>query len=545
MGAGRLERAVRLDPAAMSTINDIYADGIASGWKLINAATLTESRTFEADVVIVGSGAGGGTAAEILVEAGLTVLMLEEGALYTAADFKDMDEWRGYTTLYQEGGGRSTSDGAVAIFQGRAVGGTTTVNWTTSLRTPEQTLAHWSQAFGVQGADMATMGPWFERAEARLGIAPWAAEPNRNNALLRDGCEKLGWKWKTIPRNVRGCWNLGYCGMGCPTNAKQSMLVTTIPAALQKGMTLLHHARVDRLLLGPAGVEALSISALGQDVRTPTGLKLTVRARHYVLAGGAINTPALLLRSSAPDPHGTLGRRTCIHPVNATLALFDDKVNGFHGAPQSIYSDQFLWPEQGVGYKLEVPPLQPMLTTGLFGSHGADLTRDMARLDHAQVNVALMRDGFTEATAGGRVRIDDAGNPLLDYEISDELWAAFQRSFLSMAEAQFAAGARSVRPGHLDGRDYTSWEQAREAIKSLAMQKHRVTLYTAHLMGGCTMSSDPGRGVVDSNGTHHQLPNLSVLDGSIFPTSIGANPQLSIYAFVGRNATHLAQTLKA
>ena len=108
MGAGRLERAVRLDPAAMSTINDIYADGIASGWKLINAATLTESRTFEADVVIVGSGAGGGTAAEILVEAGLTVLMLEEGALYTAADFKDMDEWRGYTTLYQEGGGRST-----------------------------------------------------------------------------------------------------------------------------------------------------------------------------------------------------------------------------------------------------------------------------------------------------------------------------------------------------------------------------------------------------------------------------------------------------
>jgi choline dehydrogenase-like flavoprotein len=529
----------------MPVINDLYTDGIAAGWKVFDAAALKDGDTLEADVVIVGSGAGGGTAAEILAMAGHRVLMLEEGALYTAAHFRDMDEFRGYGTLYQEGGGRATSDGAVSIFQGRAVGGTTTVNWTTSLRTPEPTLAHWAREFAVKDGDAAAMAPWFQRVEQRLGIAPWAMEPNRNNALLRDGCEKLGWEWKTIPRNVRGCWNLGYCGLGCPTNAKQSMLVTTIPEALKHGMTLVHHARVETVRFGKNGVDGLTVRALGADTRTPTGSTLTVKARHYVLAGGAINTPALLLRSKAPDPKGLVGRRTCIHPVDATLALFADKVEGYHGAPQSIYSDQFLWPEQGIGYKLEVPPLQPILASGLFGSHGEALVRDMAQLPHAQVNIALMRDGFSAQSAGGRVRIDDAGNPLLDYDFGDELWDGLRRGLLSMTEAQFAAGARSVRPGHLDAHDYKSWDEARSAIEALPMKKQRLTLYTAHLMGGCPMGEDASRCVVDSHGRHREIENLSVFDGSIFPTSIGANPQLSIYAFVSRNATRLAEILKA
>ncbi len=528
----------------MAMINDLYTDGIASGWKVRDASQLSSDTTLEADVVIVGSGAGGGTAAEILTAAGLDVLMLEEGALYTAADFKDMDEFRGYGQLYQEGAGRATSDGAVSIFQGRSVGGTTTINWTTSLRTPEKTLQHWQQDFAVSGASAADMAPWFEQMEQRLGVAPWAIEPNRNNSLLRDGCEHLGWDWKTIPRNVRGCWNLGYCGLGCPTNAKQSMLVTTIPAALRRGMTLLHHARVESLQYEKGRVSGLRVQALDASASKPTGTTLTVRARHYIVAGGAINTPALLLRSRTPDPKGLIGKRTCIHPVNLSVARFEQPVAGYHGAPQSIYSDQFLWPQQGVGYKLEVPPLQPVLATGLFGSFGAQLSADMATLDRIQVCLALMRDGFSNDVDGGQVRIDNAGNPLLDYDISDSLWDGLRRGFLSMAELQFAAGAQSVRPSHLDSRDYRSWSEAKAAIAEFPYRKQRVSLYTAHLMGGCAMGEDPKRCVVDSHGRHHQIENLSIFDGSIFPTSIGANPQLSIYAFIARNASKLVETLK-
>ncbi|MGH8445578.1 MAG: GMC family oxidoreductase N-terminal domain-containing protein [Solimonas sp.] len=525
-------------------INDLYTDGLARGWAIRDASSLERDETLEADVVIVGSGAGGGTAAEILSAAGLKVLMLEEGGLYTARDFKALDEFKAYSKLYQEGAGRATSDGAIPILQGRAVGGTTLVNWTTSIRTPKPTLDWWTQGFGLKASGADDMAPWYAKMEERLGIAPWAAEPNANNAVLRDGCEKLGLHWKTIPRNVRGCWNLGYCGLGCPTNAKQSMLVTTIPAALDRGMTLIHHARVEKLQFDKGRVTGLGVRALDADARHATGVRLTVRARHYILAGGAINTPALLLRSQAPDPNQRIGQRTCVHPVNVSLALYDKTIDGFHGAPQSVYSDHFLWPENGgIGYKLEVPPLQPMLASSVLGRFGNALADDMAKLPNTGVLIALMRDGFHDDSAGGSIRIDEFGQPIFDYDVHDPLWDALRRAYLSMAEIQFAAGARFVRPGHLDAGEYTSWNEAKAAIGTLPMRKHRTGLVTAHLMGGCAMGEDRKRCVIDSRGRHHETENLSVFDGSMFPSSIGANPQLSIYGFVSRNATALAAEL--
>ncbi|WP_028008093.1 GMC family oxidoreductase [Solimonas flava] len=525
-------------------INDLYTDGLAKGWKIRDASTLTNDETLEADVVIVGSGAGGGTAAEILSAAGLSVLMLEEGGLYTSRDFKALDEFSSYSKLYQEAAGRATSDGAIPILQGRAVGGTTLVNWTTSIRTPKPTLEYWARDFGLKGSAADEMAPWFAKMEERLGIAPWAAEPNANNAVLRDGCDKLGLHWKTIPRNVRGCWNLGYCGLGCPVNAKQSMLVTTIPAALDRGMTLVHHARADRLQFAGGRVNGLTVQALDADTRHPTGITLNVRAKHYVLAGGAINTPALLLRSKAPDPHQRIGQRTCVHPVNASLAVFDREIDGFHGAPQSIYSDHFLWPEDGgIGYKLEVPPLQPMLASSVLARYGDALAQDMAQLPNTNVLIALMRDGFHEQSAGGRVRIDDSGQPVFDYDVHEPLWNALRHAFVQMAEIQFAAGAKSVRPAHIDAEPYASMDEARAAIAALPMRKHRAGLVTAHLMGGCAMGEDRQRCVIDSRGRHHETENLSIFDGSMFPSSIGANPQLTIYGFVSRNATALAEAL--
>ena len=134
--------------------------------------------------------------------------------------------------------------------------------------------------------------------------------------------------------------------------------------------------------------------------------------------------------------------------------------------------------------------------------------------------------------------------PLLDYDISDYVWDGARRAWLSMAELQFAAGAKQVRPAHIDAAYVGSWDAARKAIAELPLKKFRATLFTAHLMGGCAMSENAGRGVVDSRGKHHQIANLSVMDGSVFPTSIGANPQLSIYALTAQNASALAKDLK-
>lgn len=525
-------------------IDDIYTKGIADGWKVIDASRLEQDQTWEADVAIIGSGAGGGTSAEILSASGLSVLILEEGPLQTAANFKDMNDARAYSELYQEGAGRATADGAVSILQGRSVGGGTTVNYTSSFRTPPHTLKYWADIFGLKGGNETEMAPWFAQMEERLGVAHWAAEPNANNAALKRGAEKLGWAANVIPRNVRGCWNLGYCGLGCPTNAKQSMLVTTIPGALKNGARLAHHVSVRKLEFSGGNVSGLSAEALSPDCVVPSGVKITVKARHYVLAGGAINNPGLLLRSGAPDPHGRIGKRTCIHPANFTLALMQEKVEGYYGAPQSIYSDEHQW-KQGatgpIGYTIEVAPMQPLLGSVIFGRYGEQLKTGMAQLPNTQSMLSLLRDGFDEQSQGGEVTIDDSGEPVLNYEFNDYLWDGLRRAYLSMAELQFAAGAKQVMPMHMDGGLYSSWEETKKAIATLPYKTQRLGIFTAHLMGGCAMGEDENLTVTDSNGSFRHADNLSIFDGSLFPTSIGANPQLSIYGFACKHATRLAK----
>lgn len=527
-------------------IDDIYSAGIASGWKVRNAASFTADQTLEADVAIIGTGAGGGTTAEILSAAGFKVLMLEEGPLKTSADFKDMDEARAYGELYQEAAARATSDGAVSIFQGRSVGGTTTVNWTSSFRTPVGTLKQWADLHGVKGASETEMAPWFSRMEQRLGIAPWAQAPNANNNVLKVGCDRLGWEVHVIPRNVRGCWNTGYCGFGCPVNAKQSMLVSTIPQALRQGAELVHHLRVEKILSSGGQVNGLSALALDAACIKSTGIKVQIKARHYVLAGGALNNPALLLRSGIPDPYKRVGKRTMIHPVNLTVAQMPDRIDGFYGAPQSIASDEFQWRDDNLaapGFKLEVPPMYVGLSSAIFGKHGKALVEDQAMLPYTNAMLALLRDGFHDDSPGGEVRIDEQGYPLLDYDVSDYLWRGVKQAYLRMAEVQFAAGAKRVSPGHLDGRWCATWDEAKQHIEQLPYKKFRVGLFTAHLMGGCALGEDAKQSVVNSEGRHHQLENLSILDGSVFPTSIGANPQLSIYGMTAKNATKLVAAL--
>jgi choline dehydrogenase-like flavoprotein len=334
--------------------------------------------------------------------------------------------------------------------------------------------------------------------------------------------------------------------MGCPTNAKQSMLVTTIPATLDKGGELLYLARADKLLLEGDRVSGLECLALDERCVAPTGRRITVRARHYVLSGGGINTPALLLRSRAPDPHGRVGKRTFLHVVNFSAATFDRLINHFYGAPQSIYSDHFQWDDGATGrmsYKLEVPPLHPALTSTLLGRFGTDNALRMEQLPHTNVMLALMRDGFHPDSAEGTVELRGDGSPVLDYRMTDYTWDGIRRAFHVMAEIQFAAGARAVLPLHNDARHVTRLDEARRLIDELPLALYRTRLGSAHVMGGCAMGEDPTRAVADSLGRHHQLANLSIHDGSLFPTSIGANPQLSVYGLSARLASALAERL--
>jgi choline dehydrogenase-like flavoprotein len=526
-------------------IRDPIRAGLASGWKVTDASMLERDLVLDADVAIVGTGAGGGVTAEILAEAGLEVVLVEEGPLKSSSDFR-MLEAEAYPQLYQESAARKTLDKAITILQGRAVGGSTTVNWTSSFRTPEATLAHWRSRFGLAALTSSDLAPWFERMERRLAVAPWSVPANENNDLLRRGGEKLGIATAAIRRNVSGCLNLGYCGMGCPTNAKQSMLITTIPAALDRGARLVCLARAERLRLSRRGAEALECHALDARGVHATGRRITVRARHYVIAAGGIGSPALLLRSGAPDPHRVLGFRTFLHPTVISAAVMPEPVHGYAGAPQTVYSDHVLerGPVDGpIGFKLEAAPLHPVLFGMTLQGFGEWHAGKMKSFPNAHVLIALLRDGFHRDSPGGNVGLRDDGSPVLAYALTPYIWDGVRRALLAMAEIQFAAGAREVLPVHERARPYATRADARAGIAALPLEPLLTRVVSAHVMGGCGMADEPRRGVVDAGGRHFQLENVSVHDGSVFPTSLGTNPQLSIYALTARNAVALAATL--
>jgi choline dehydrogenase-like flavoprotein len=529
----------------MSGFPDPIQAGLKAGWRVIDATSANRPTQLECDVVIIGTGAGGGVTAEILAQAGLKLILIEEGPLKSSADF-NMREAEAYPQLYQESAARKTKDKAINILQGRAVGGSTTVNWTSSFKTPEPTLQWWNSHYGLSDYTSESLAPWFAQAQARLAIAPWTVPPNENNDILRRGAAQLGIPAAAIARNVKNCMNLGYCGMGCPVNAKQSMLVTTIPAALERGATLLTRARAWQFTIDKKQISQLQVQWLDAAGLTASGNTVSIKAKHYVLAGGAINSPGLLIRSRAPDPASLMGKRTFLHPTVVSSATMPNQVNGFSGAPQTIYTDHFLDTQAinaGLGFKLEAPPIHPLLFASTMHGFGDEHAQRMKTFASTQAIIALMRDGFHPDSTGGSVHLRSDGTPELDYPLNNYFFDGARRAFLAMAEIQFAAGAQTVYPVHEQAQGYNSWAQAKAAIGALALKPLLTRVVSAHVMGGCTMSATDTKGLVRPDGQHFHLDNLSIHDGSIFPTSIGANPQLSIYAMASRLASDLAQKM--
>ena len=291
--------------------------------------TLDRDLVLEGDVAIVGTGAGGAISAEILARAGLRVVIVEEGAYRTPRGVHAARGARLLAPVQRRRRPAHARTARIAIVQGRTVGGSTTVNWTSSFRTPEPTLRYWRDSHGIEG-----LAP---EATSRRGSRRWSSactsrrgrRHNLNNELLARGAATLGWRHGVIRRNVLGCANLGYCGLGCPIGAKQSMDVTAIPDALDHGAVLVTRVRAERLALSGDRVTAVEGLALDERGVRPTGRRVSLRAPWVIVAAAAINSPALLLRSKVPDPHRRIGKRTFLQTHNYSLAFMPEVVDPF------------------------------------------------------------------------------------------------------------------------------------------------------------------------------------------------------------------------
>jgi choline dehydrogenase-like flavoprotein len=489
---------------------------------IIQAGDVGSDLSAGCGAVVIGTGAGGATMAAELAQAGIDVIMIEEGGYHTTGSFT-AESVRALRTLYRDGGGGMTLGRPSVLFaEGRCVGGSTVVNGGMSWRTPARVLARWAEE--VDAVTEQDMAPYFDEVESRLHVALQDPETiGRDSELLKAGADALGWQIVPNRRNQLHCAGSNNCNNGCPTGAKQSMLVTNVPRALAAGARLYTDCRV------------LRITESGVRARFASGRTLTVRAKVVIVAGGAIQTPALLRRSGIGSPSRQLGRNLALHPNANVIAFFDEEVTGWHGVHQAFQVREFM----ADGIIVTANNLAPPMLAAMMPAHGRELGALMAGYNRVVTAGPLIED-----TGTGSVRTLPGVGPQVFYHLTDRDAARVVRGVELTAQAMFAAGARQVILPFDGAPPARTLDEVKgmlaRPVGSRSMRRS-MRLYSIHLMGTARMSRDPGRGVVNSFGEFHGRPGLFVTDASVFPTSTGLNPMETIVALALRNARHLIE----
>jgi long-chain-alcohol oxidase len=496
---------------------------------------ITGDTALECDVCVVGSGAGGATAAAVLAGAGLDIVVLEAGGYLDDGDF-DGAELDGYRRLYYRAGAAATEDQGIGLLAGACLGGGTTVNWTTSFRTPDDVRAEWA-AHGLPAFASDEYTRSLDAVWQRLGVNIAHNRPSARDEIMLRGLEALGWHVEPMPRNVRGCDQgrvCGYCGFGCRLGAKQSSVKTWLADAHAAGARIVVDTRAERVIVGGGAARAV-------EARASDGSRVTVRARAVVAAAGALETPALLVRSGLRNEE--VGKNLRLHPATAVLGLFDEEVRPWEGTLQALYSDQHRDLEDGYGVRYETGPGHPTLVAAFApwrsAVQHAELMRALPRLGGVGV---LLRD-----RDAGEVRVR-GGEPFMRYRLSARDARHVRAGVDGAAQILEAAGARRIVSAHATD---VSYEPGRGAGRSQFLADAdacgwgagRCIYYSFHIMGSARTGGSPATSACNPDGEPWGVRNLVVCDASTFPTASGVNPMISIAAVAHLNACRLAARL--
>jgi choline dehydrogenase-like flavoprotein len=483
------------------------------------------------DIVIIGSGAGGGTVAQELaklVADGRRVLLLEQGARIRDHEFSgselDMSD-----ALYEEGGAFLTADGTMTLAFGRIYGGSTVVYTGTSLIAPRRIIERW-QVPGLDHADLERRSQRY-MSENHVHLLP-DEEINENNRLFVSGAAAAGYRAEQFPLNVSGCRGSSLCNLGCPNAAKMGTHRVQLPAAERSGLEVVTRAEAVRIEdhAVVATVRARRDNEKGAESEWAPG-HYRIRAGIVVCAGGAVGSSALLLRSGFSRVVPRLGEGFTCHPAHILVAEHAREITNDVGHPKSYFVDR----AEEEGFVLETCMYFPFVTaknlTG-FGPPHSTLMRAFPRL---QMILVLACD---RAVAGNRVTVSRAGRPVVHYRLTDDVVGSLVRATRASARIFFSAGAVRV---HAPSADPPLIERSRmHDLETLIDDRHfqsgRISISAAHLMGGCAMGRDSRDSVTDSWGRVHGVPWLRVADSSLFPNALEINPYVTVMALADRTA---------
>ena len=486
--------------------------------------------THEYDIVIIGSGAGGGTVAQELapmVAQGVRILVLEQGARLEDHEFTGR-ELEMSQALFEDGGGFLTADATMTLAFGRAYGGSTVVYTGTTLVAPDRVIREWCVP-GLDHGDVERRSQKY-MAQNDVHYLPRVLL-NDNNKLFVTGCARIGAKAEQFPLNVRGCKGSSLCNLGCPNAAKMGTHRVQLPNAERLGVEVV--TRAEALRLEERAVVVQIHEARAGEKGTPSAWapgEHRVSARLIVSCGGSVGTSALLLRSPVTASIRRLGERFTCHPAHILAAEHEREITNDVGHPKSYYLDR----AEHDGYVLETCMYFPFVTAKNLTGFGADHSALMRAFPRLQMILVLACD---KAIPANRITVDATGKAVVHYTFTPEVMRSMVSATRMSARIFFAAGARRVHAPSADP-PLIEREQAYR-LDDLIVERHflpgRLSISAAHLMGGCAMGSD-GSGVTDSRGRVHGVPWLRVADSSLFPDSVRVNPYLTVMALADRVA---------
>lgn len=491
------------------------------------------------DVVIIGSGAGGGTVAQelsSLCQQGARIAVLEKGAKLRPDEFtgRELDM---APALYEDSGGFLTAERTMTLAFGSTYGGSTAVYTGTSLLPPERILRHWS----VPGLEFEDVERRARKYVAENNVQFVADEfINDNNRLFQEGCRRLNYRAEQFPVNLKGCRGSSLCNLGCPNQAKQGTDRVQLPNAERNGVEVITRCEVLRLADKKvvARVSPKPPGAKGDPSMWDPG-DYEIEAKAVVVCGGAVNTPALLLRSGFGRQLPRLGHGFTAHPAIIMVAEHAHPITNFVGHPKSFYLDQFVESDR---FLLETCMYFPFITAKAMAGFGGEHSRIMRAFPRLQMILVLACD---EVTPHNRVTTDRDGHPVVHYQFTPEVIHGLVHGAVTSAKIFFAGGAKRVHmPVH---RAHTIEASEAGELDSLAQsydfKPGKVPVSAAHLQGGCAMGSGPADSVTDSYGRVHGVPWLFVADSSLFPNSLEINPYLTIMALADRAAEAVRKAL--
>lgn len=483
----------------------------------------------EADFVIVGTGAGGATAARVLSEAGFTLALVEEGAYLRPEDRPR--ELVDAMAMAVRGMATQMTDSLVPmpLLSGRCVGGSTAINSGIIWRTPDDVRDDWTARFGLGALVGERLDAAFDRIEDELDIGPTDASiAGQNNLLMQRGAERLGLPGRVIHRNARGCKGNQRCLQGCPIGARQSMEVSYVPRAMEKGARLHTRCKVERVIFEGDRAVGVRGRTMNEEGRDAGAFELRAR-RGVIVAASALFTPVLLRKSGVKHP--LLGERFQAHPGAAIVGAFDEPVHMGFGASQG-----YEVPMRDRGFKLEALGLPPDMLAARLPGAGREWQERVARLGHY-----VQWGGLVRMEAMGRVRRGWFDGISVRYEPTARDLAVLKEALVTVGRMMFAAGAHEIYPGIVGLPEIVRSEDELDMLEQRTLRRPDVHLVASHLFGTACASSDPKEGVVDEHLAVRGARGLYVMDASVFPTNLGVNPQHSIMGLVYCAAEALAE----